>query len=122
VPIYYLRDNRNAQPDQFTSTYFIAYTEPSGQVLTGNAGYAAAIKAGYFQVVGYNFQTTPSVDSVLAHALETSPFYRLAAAIPNGNKTVTQYVWVRTAAVTTPAHRTRAHRTRARRAKVTGRR
>jgi hypothetical protein len=122
VPIYYLRDNRNAQPDQFTSTYFIAYTEPSGQVLTGNAGYAAAIKAGYFQVVGYNFQTTPSVDSVLAHALETSPFYRLAAAIPNGNKTVTQYIWVRTAAVTTPAHRTRAQRTRARREKVTGRR
>ncbi len=121
VPIYYLRDNRNAQPDQFTSTYFIAYTEPSGQVLTGNAGYAAAIKAGYFQVVGYNFQTTPSVDSVLAHALETSPFYRLAAAIPNGNKTVTQYIWVRTAPAA-PAHRTRAHRTRARRAKVTGRR
>jgi hypothetical protein len=104
VPIYYLRDRSDAQPDQFTSTYFIAYTEPSGQVLTGNAGYAAAIKAGYFQVVSYNFQTTPSVDTALARALQTSPFYRLASAIPNGNRTVTQYVWVRTTpAVSTPA-------------------
>jgi hypothetical protein len=104
VPIYYLRDRPDAQPDQFTSTFFIAYTEPSGQVLSGNAGYAAAIKAGYFQVVSYNFQTTPSVDTVLARALQTSPFYRLASAIPNGTHTVIQYVWVRsTPAATTPA-------------------
>jgi hypothetical protein len=35
------------------------------------------------------------VDNVLAHALEASPDYRLAASIPNGNDTVTYYVWVR---------------------------
>jgi hypothetical protein len=96
VPIYYLRHHSDAQPDQFTSTYFIGYADQHGQYLTGNAAYVAAIKAGYFQMVGYNYQTTPSVDAVLAKALATSSRYRLAAAIPNGNDSVTQYLWVRT--------------------------
>ena len=59
VPIYYLRDNPGAQPRQFTSTYYIGYTTSQGQFLTGNAGYVAAIKAGYFNVVAFNYQTTP---------------------------------------------------------------
>jgi len=96
VPIYYLRGHADAQPLQFTSTYYIGYTDPQGQFLTGNAGYLAAIKAGYFRVIAYNFQTTPAVDQVIARAVRTSPHYRLAAAIPNGNHTVTQYIWVRT--------------------------
>ncbi|HXW43607.1 MAG TPA: glycosyltransferase family 39 protein [Streptosporangiaceae bacterium] len=96
VPIYYLRHHADAQPDQFTSTYYIGYVDQQGQFLTGNAGYVAALKAGYFQVVAYNFQTTPSVDQVLARTLATDPDYRLAAAIPNGNDTVTQYIWVHT--------------------------
>jgi hypothetical protein len=97
VPIYYLRHHSDAQPDQFTSTYFIGYVDQQGKYVTGNAAYVAAIKAGYFQMVGYNYQTTPSVDGVLARTLATSSFYRLAAAIPNGNDSVTQYLWVRTA-------------------------
>ena len=96
VPIYYLRGHRDAQPDQFTSTYYIGYVDPEGKFLTGDAGYVAAIKAGYFRVVSYNYQTTPSVDAVLARTLEADPSYRLAAALPNGNDTVTQYVWVKT--------------------------
>jgi hypothetical protein len=95
VPIYYLRAHPDAQPDQFTSTYFISYTDKQGQTLTGIAGYQAAIRDGYFQVVSYNGQVTPPVDNALAHALETSPDYRLAASIPNGDDTVTYYVWVR---------------------------
>ena len=95
VPIYYLRGHSDAQPDQFTSTYYIGYVDAQGKFLTGDAGYVAAIKAGYFRVVSYNYQTTPSVDAVLARTLETDPSYRLAAALPNGNDTVTQYVWVR---------------------------
>lgn len=95
VPIYYLRHHPDAQPDQFTSTYYIGYVDQQGQYLTGSAGYVAAIKAGYFQVVAYNFQTTPSVDQVLARTLATDPSYRLAEAIPNGNDTVTQYIWVK---------------------------
>jgi hypothetical protein len=95
VPIYYLRRDADAQPDQFTSTYYIGYVDQQGQFLTGNAGYVAAIRAGYFQVVAYNFQTTPGVDHVLASTLATDPAYRLADAIPNGNDTVTQYIWVK---------------------------
>ena len=95
VPIYYLRGRPDAQPHQFTSTYFIAYTDKQGQTLTGTAGYQAAIRDGYFRVVCYNGQVTPPVDNVLAHALQASPDYRLAASIPNGNDTVTYYVWVR---------------------------
>ncbi len=55
----------------------------------------AAVKASYFRVVAYNFQTTPGVDSVLARTLEASPDYRLAARLPNGNDTVAYYVWVK---------------------------
>jgi hypothetical protein len=95
VPIYYLRHDADAQPDQFTSTYYIGYVDQQGKFLTGNAGYVAAIRAGYFQVVAYNYQTTPGVDHVLASTLATDPLYRLADAIPNGNDTVTQYIWVR---------------------------
>jgi len=98
VPIYYLRDRADAQPRQFTSTYYIGYLDAQGQFLTGDAGYVAAVKAGYFRVVAYNFQTTPAVDQVLARTLQASPNYRLAAAIPNGNHTVTQYIWVKTTA------------------------
>jgi 4-amino-4-deoxy-L-arabinose transferase-like glycosyltransferase len=94
VPIYYLLGNPDAQPDQFTSTYSISYTDAQGQFLTGNAGYVAAIKAGYFQIVSYNFQTTPAVDRVLATALGSDPQYRLEAVIPLADD-VFQYVWVK---------------------------
>lgn len=95
VPIYYLRDHADAQPSQFTSTYYIGFVTKQGQYLTGNAGYVAAIKAGYFQVVAYDYQTTPGVDSVLARTLAADPDYQLAAVIPNGNNTVKQYIWVK---------------------------
>jgi hypothetical protein len=96
VPIYYLLRNPDAQPDQFTSTYNIGYTDAQGQFLTGDAGYVAAIKAGYFHLVSYNFQTTPAVDHVLAKTLESDPQYRLATVIPLANN-VFQYVWVKNA-------------------------
>lgn len=95
VPIYYLRGHHDAQPDQFTSTYFIGYTDKQRQYLTGNAGYMAAIKAGYFRVVAYNGQVTPALDNVLARTLRADPDYRLADTISNGNHTVNYYVWVR---------------------------
>ncbi len=94
VPIYYLRHYRDAEPDQFTSTYYIGYVNGQGRYLTGDAGYVAAIRADYFRIVAYNEVTTPAVDQVLAHALEANPAYRLAAAIPNSTGTVTQYIWV----------------------------
>jgi Dolichyl-phosphate-mannose-protein mannosyltransferase len=96
VPIYYLRDNPGAQPRQFTSTYVIGYTTKQGQYLTGNAGYIAAIQAGYFNVVAFNYQTTPAVDAVLAKTLAADPHYSLADVIPNSGDSVRQYIWVKT--------------------------
>jgi hypothetical protein len=95
VPIYYLRRHGDAQPGQFTSTYFISHSDRQGHPLGGNAGFAAAIKAGYFKVVAYSGQVTPGVDNVLARALRSDPDYRLAAQITNGNGTVLYHVWVR---------------------------
>ncbi len=95
VPIYYLRHHADAQPDQFTSTYFIGFTGRQHQYLTGNAGFVAAIKAGYFKVVAFDGQVTPALDNILASTLRADPDYRLAAAIPANGHTVTYYVWVR---------------------------
>jgi hypothetical protein len=95
VPIYYLRSHQDAQPSQFTSTYFISYTDRQGQTLGGNAGFAASIKADYFKVVAYSGQVTPAVDDILARALRSNPDYRLAKSITDGNGTVLYYVWVR---------------------------
>jgi hypothetical protein len=97
VPIYYLMGNPNAQPDQFTSTYNIGYVDTKeGKYLTGDAGYVAAIQAGYFRVVSYNYQTTPGVDKVLASTLEADPSYKLEAVIPSSTDSIFQYVWVNT--------------------------
>lgn len=95
VPIYYLRSHQDAQPAQFSSTYFLGYRDSQHQYLTGNAAYVAAIKAGYFRVVAFDGQVTPALDNVIAGALRASPRYRLAAAVPANGHTVTYYVWVR---------------------------
>ena len=63
--------------------------------MRGDAGYVAAIKAGYFRVIAYNGQVTPALDNVIASTLRADPDYRLAAAIPVNGHTVTYYVWVR---------------------------
>jgi hypothetical protein len=94
VPIYYLRRDGDAQPDQFTSTYFFGYVDKQGQYLTGDAAYTAAIKAGYFRVVAFNYLTTPGVDAVIDRALAINPDYRLADVI-SGNLGK-QYIWVKT--------------------------
>jgi len=95
VPIYYLRDNPDAQPSQFTSTFYIGYVDSKGEQLTGDAGYIAAIKEGYFNVVTYNYQATPAVDGTLAQTLAADPDYSLAAVITSANNGVRQYLWVK---------------------------
>jgi hypothetical protein len=95
VPIYYLRDNPDAQPRQFTSTFYIGYVTGNGQVLNGDAGYIAAIKAGYFNVVAFNYQATPAVAAVLARTLAADPDYTLAQVITAPNNGVRQYIWVK---------------------------
>jgi Dolichyl-phosphate-mannose-protein mannosyltransferase len=97
VAIYYLRGRPDAQPDQFTSTYFIAYRTPRSQVLTGTQGFLAAVRYGYFRVIIYDGTVTPALDKTLAAALEADPRYRLAGAVPEKARDfrATCYVWVR---------------------------
>jgi Dolichyl-phosphate-mannose-protein mannosyltransferase len=98
VAIYYLMGNADAQPDQFTSTYFMSYRNRKGQLLTGTPAYLAALQAGYFRVVIYDSSVTPVLDKSLAAALESNPRYRLAGAVPEDARDfrTTCYVWVRT--------------------------
>jgi hypothetical protein len=97
VAIYYLRGRPDAQPGQFTSTYFISYRTPRGQVLTGTQGFLAAVRYGYFRVIIYDGTVTPALDKTLAAALEADPRYRLAGAVPEKARDfrATCYVWVR---------------------------
>jgi hypothetical protein len=98
VAIYYLMGNPDAQPDQFTDTYFMSYRNRKGQLLTGTPAYLAALQAGYFHVVIYDSSVTPALDKSLAAALESDPRYRLAGAVPEDARDfrTTCYVWVRT--------------------------
>jgi len=81
VPIYYLQGQADAQPGQFWSTYNITYIDSAGKTLTGDAGFQAAIKAGYFRIVVYDGTTTPAADAVIARALRSSRRYRLATVV-----------------------------------------
>jgi hypothetical protein len=81
VPIYYLTGNPDAQPFQFTSTFYISYTTRQGQTLTGTAGFTAAVKAGYFRVIAYDGDVTQATDAALAKALAASPEYYLAKRV-----------------------------------------
>lgn len=94
VPIYSLRRHADAQPDQFTSTFNFGYVDKQGRDLTGNAAYVAAIQAGYFRIVAFDYGTTPAVDTVIARTLAANPHYRLADVIreTNGGR---EYVWVK---------------------------
>ena len=98
VAIYYLMGKPDAQPDQFTSTYFMSYRNRKGQLLTGVPAYLAALQAGYFHVVIYDSSVTPALDKTLAAALESDPRYRLAGAVPEDARDfrTTCYVWIRT--------------------------
>ena len=81
VPIYYLLGHADAQPRQFTSTFYINYVNSKGVLLSGTVGFTAAVNAGYFHVVAYNGNVTAAADAVLAQALSASKDYYLAAEI-----------------------------------------
>ncbi|HEY1673677.1 MAG TPA: glycosyltransferase family 39 protein, partial [Streptosporangiaceae bacterium] len=81
VPIYYLMGEPDAQPAQFTSTFFIDYFNKKGQLLTGPAGFTAAVQDGYFQVIAYNNTVTLAADGSLDKALKASKSYYLAQQV-----------------------------------------
>ena len=95
VPTYYLMHNPDARASQFVSTYFISYTGKNGITMTGNAGFEAAVRQGYFHVIAYDDTVTVPLDNILARMLEADPSYRLAAALPNSDGFGTYYIWVR---------------------------
>jgi Dolichyl-phosphate-mannose-protein mannosyltransferase len=81
VPIYYLMGQKDAQPRQFTSTFFIDYFNSKGQLLTGPEGFTAAVQDGYFQVIAYSNTVTLAADGSLAQALKASRQYYLAQQV-----------------------------------------
>jgi hypothetical protein len=97
VPIYYLMGQPDAQPDQFTSTFFISYVNKKGKLLTGPAGFTAAVQDGYFQVIAYNNTVTLAADGSLAKALKASHSYYLAEHVNLSDVLgpVRYYIWVK---------------------------
>lgn len=83
VAIYGLRGDPDAEPTQFTDTFYFTYTTAKGQALSGTAAYQAAIAAGYFQEVVYNGIDNPGVDQAIAQAMYRAANYRLVATIPS---------------------------------------
>jgi hypothetical protein len=81
VPIYYLMGTPDAQPGQFTSTFFIDYFNKKGQLLTGPEGFTAAVQDGYFNVIAYSNTVTLAADGSLAKALKASHSYYLAQQV-----------------------------------------
>lgn len=96
IPLFYLRNHVGAQPRQFTSIGHLAYRSRAGGVLTGGAADIAAIRAGYFRIVAYDYSASRAEDVVIARALAESPEYRLAEIIPNDNDLGRQYIWIKT--------------------------
>jgi Dolichyl-phosphate-mannose-protein mannosyltransferase len=80
VPRYYLRSETT--PEQWTSTYFIDYTDPSGRRLSGEPAYHAAIREAYFDVIVLNWTVTQELDDKLLRQLRTSDRYRMLGKLP----------------------------------------
>lgn len=99
VPIYYLMGRPDAQPRQFTSTFYISYTTRQRQTLAGPAGFAAAVRGGYFDVIAYSGDVTPAADQALVRALSASQRYRLASIVPTRDVFGAgyYYIWVKRA-------------------------
>jgi hypothetical protein len=100
VPIYDLNGRADAQPSQFSSTAAISFTTTKKkvtQVLTGTAGFTAAVKAGYFHIIAFSDDVTPANDAALASALQNSKAYYLAEAIAASDRSgeVTYQIWVK---------------------------
>ena len=95
--IYLLRGDRYAEPSQITDAFSFGWWDAQGKYITGDAAYADAIQAGYFQVVSYDFSANPGAEQAIAQALYNSPIYRMAAKIytPTSGGPAWSYVWVR---------------------------
>jgi 4-amino-4-deoxy-L-arabinose transferase-like glycosyltransferase len=95
VPQYYLRAERTS--DHWTSTYAIIYMDRKGRRLSGEAGYRAALRAAYFDVIVLDRTVTKELDDKLLRQLRTNGKYRLLAKLPYRNSYGSGYyqVWVK---------------------------
>lgn len=85
MPIYYLMGESDAQPEQFTSTFFIRTRTGRGTLLTGPEGYTAAVQDGHFQVIADSNSVTLAADGALAKALNASRVHaveRVSVQVP----------------------------------------
>jgi hypothetical protein len=102
VAIYGLRGDTDAEPAQFSNTFYFLYTTAKGQQLTGIQAYSAAIADGYFRTIVYTGEDDPTVEQVIAEDLYRNHDYRLVAKIPEQidyqqtTGTTYYYVWVHT--------------------------
>ncbi len=79
---YYLAGETTSP--EYTGLGFFQYTDPNGNLLTGDAAYTAAIASGYFDVVELSL-VNGSLDTTLQTALKANPQYQLIARIPYTN-------------------------------------
>jgi hypothetical protein len=95
VPQYYLR--AESTPDQWTSTYAITYVDRKGRRLSGEAGYRAALRVAYFDVIVFDRTVTKELDDKLLRQLRTDGKYRLLAKLPYRNSygSGSYQVWVK---------------------------
>jgi hypothetical protein len=80
VPRYYLRTETT--PDQWTSTYSVDYIDKTGQWLSGEPGYSAAIRDAYFDVIVLDRTVTKALDDKLLKQLRNSDKYRMLGKLP----------------------------------------
>jgi hypothetical protein len=101
VPIYYLEGNKEAQAQQFSSTFVLVYQNPKGAVLSGTTAYEAAIANNFFQVVAYEGFTTPATDNAIASELAKNKNYKKVTVVSDSTKyhDGTFTIWVRKAGV-----------------------
>ncbi|HET8907160.1 MAG TPA: hypothetical protein VFN11_09370 [Ktedonobacterales bacterium] len=83
----------STQPQQFTGPYFFRYTTAKGTLLTGEAAYLAAIRAGYFDTIELSFTHWP-LAGTLRYVLEHQRVYQLVAILPESNSSKYHFmVW-----------------------------
>ena len=94
--IYELRGDPDAEPQQFTDAFYFGYIDSQGKYVSGNAAYADAIQAGYFQVLAYDYSADAGVEQAIAEDLYRSPNYEMVARIPvsTSGGPGYAYVWV----------------------------
>lgn len=97
VPGYYLRDVTGW--NQWKNTASLDYTAKNGKRYSGGepAGFRAAVRDGYFDVIMLRGGVTPEVDAAVREELRGNAHYRLTAQFPTttSSGTSSYRIWVK---------------------------